>query len=227
MNELISSLLATLDSLASNTVPILVGFISAWFLFEVTERRRAQRSQRELRLALVAELENAEVVASTIVSKYARFSQSKEEVAIVAREIRWFKKVGRQRMEAVGLMADLPAVPSEFESLSDAQLVALYSSIKETIGTKIIVPVLDRALAGQTSGFRAIQIQALSMVRWQIYLLEQDAEFMHELFRLTFTVTDEDNHKTVVENHDQRSVAYARRAQTLLRAMRTALELVR
>lgn len=217
MNELFLLPLATL----------LVGFISGWLLFEVTERRRARLSQRELRRALVAELENAEVLASTCVCKYARFCQSKKDVAFVAREIRWFHEVGRQRMEAVGILADLPDVSSELKSLSDDQLVALFSSTKETVGTKLIMPVLDRALAGQTFGFRANQIQALSMVRWQIYLLAQDAESMHEMLRLSFTVTDEKNHEIVLENHVQRSVAYAHRAQTLLRAMRTALELMR
>ena len=227
MNELFSSLLETLEALVSETAPVLLGFISAWLLFEVTARRRARLSQRELCRALVAELENAEVLASTIVCKYARFSQSKKDVAFVACEIRWFHDVGRQRLEAVGILADLPNFSSELTSLSDDQLVALFSSTKETVGTKLILPVLDRALAGQTFGFRANQIQALSMVRWQIYLLAQDAESMHEMFRLSFTVTDEKNHEIVLVNHDQRSVAYAHRAQTLLRAMRTALELMR
>lgn len=227
MNELFSSLLATLNSLASETAPMLVGFISAWLLFEVTERRRARASQRELRGALVADLENAEALTSSIVFKYAWICQSKEDVAAVAREIRWFLDAGRERMQDVGIVADRPPISSEFKSLSDDQLVAVFSSTKETVGTKIIIPVLERALAGQTLGFHGNQIQVLSMVRWQMYLLEQDAESMKEMFRLTFTVTDESNHKIVLENHNQRSMAYAYRAQTLLRAIRTALKLMR
>ena len=217
MNELFLPLLATQ----------LVAFISALLLFEVTERRRARLSQRELQRALVADLENAEALASSIVFKYAWICQSKEDFAVVAREIRWFLGVGRERMQDVGIVADRPPNSSELRSLSDDQLVAVFSSTKETVGTKIIMPVLERALAGQTLGFRANQIQVLSMVRWQMYLLEQDAESMHEMFRLSFTVTDEKNYKIVLENHVQRSVAYAHRAQTLLRAMRRALELMR
>ncbi len=227
MNELFSSLLETLEALVSETAPVLLGFISAWLLFEVTARRRARLSQRELCRALIAELENAEVLASTIVAKYARFCQNEKDVAFVAREIRWFHEIGRQRLKVIGIVSDLPSVSSELKSLSDDQLVGLFSSTKETVGTKLIMPVLDRALAGQTFDFRTNQIQALSTVRWQIYLLEQDAESMHEMFRLSFTVTDESNHEIVLENHNQRSVAYAQRVQTLLRAIRATLELMR
>lgn len=177
--------------------------------------------------ALVAELENAEVLASIIVAKYARFFQNKEDVAFVAREILWFHEVGRQRLKVIGIVSDLPSVSSELKSLSDDQLVALFSSTEETIGTKLIMPVLDRALAGQAFGFRANQIQALSTARWQIYLLEQDADSMHEMLRLSFTVTDESHHEIVLENHKKRSVAYAQRAQTLLRVIRATLELIR
>lgn len=89
------------------------------------------------------------------------------------------------------------------------------------------MPVLESALAGHTSGFNARQIQALGMVRWQAYLLEQDAESMKEFFRLTFTVTDESNHQIVVANHEQRTMGYALRARTVLRAVRAALQQIR
>ena len=227
MNEFFSSLVATLGSLKWGDVSLLVGFITAWLLFELTERRRIRLAQRELRRALLAELENAEVLVSSIVGKYARLCKSKEDVALVASEIRWHLDAGRQRFADLGIISDLRPIPPEFRSLSDDQLIKLLSSIKETIGTTIIMPVVERALAGQTLGFRAIQIQAISMVRWQTHLLEQDVESMKEMLRLTFTVTDEQNHKTVVENHHGRTESYARRAQTLLRAIRAALQLLR
>ena len=224
MNELLSLLLAALESLASETGPVLVGFILGWLLFEVTEWRRARLARRELRSALVAELENAEILTSIAVIKYARLCERKEDVSFVAGEIRWFQDVGRHRMQDLGVLSVLRPIPSELKSLSDDQLITVFSSIKETIGTKIIMPVLERALTGQILGFRANQIQVLSMVRVQAHLLEQDVEMMHELHRLSFTVTDENNHRIVVENHDQRVASYALRAQILLRAIRAALQ---
>ena len=227
MNEFFSFLLTILGSLKWESLSMLVGFISAWLLFELTERRRIRLAHRELRRALVAELENAEVLVSTIVVKYAGLCQSEDDVAFVASVIRWYQDVGRQRFRDLGILSGLPPNPREFKSLSDNQLIKLFSSVRETIGTKIIMPIVESALAGQTVGFAASQIQALSMVRWQTYLLEQDAESMKEMFQLTFTVTDENNHDIVVANHDQRTASYARRARTLLRAIRAALQLMR
>ena len=206
---------------------MLVGFITAWGLFELTEWRRIRLAQKELRRALVAELETAEVLVSTIVGKYARLCKSEKDVAAVAHEIRWYIDVGRERFADLGILSDHTPIPPDFRSLDDNQLILLYSSIKETIGTKIILPVVEQALAGQTSGFRANQIQALGMVRWQTYLLEQDAESMREAFRMTFTVADEHLHETVVENHDKYTESYALRSRTLLRAVRAALQQMR
>jgi len=121
----------------------------------------------------------------------------------VASEIRWHLDAGRQRFADLGIISDLRPIPPEFRSLSDDQLIKLFSSIKETIGTTIIMPVVERALAGQTLGFRAIQIQAISMVRWQTHLLEQDVESMKEMLRLTFTITDS---TTVIFNNQSQNL---------------------
>ena len=71
-------------------------------------------------------------------------------------------------------------------------------------------------------GFKAAQIQALGMVRWQAQLLEQDAESMREFLRLSLTVENETNHKIVLANHDKYIVSYGKRAQSLLRSIRVA-----
>ena len=125
MNEFVSSVLATLGSLKLEAVSLLVGFIMALLLFEVTERRRIRLGQRELRRALLAELENAEVVVSIFVSKYARLCKSEEDVAYVASEIRWFQDVGRQRVKDLGILSDLTPMPPEYMSLSNNQLISL------------------------------------------------------------------------------------------------------
>lgn len=48
------------------------GIFGGWIIFEITERRRTHFAQKQLRRAVVAELEHAEVLASVIVAKYAR-----------------------------------------------------------------------------------------------------------------------------------------------------------
>ena len=233
MNEFFSSFRATLAFFnwqdISLVVGPLVGFASAWLLFEVTERRRVRLTQRELRQALIVELEHVEVLVSSIVGKYAHRAQKPAEVALVANEIRWFVNVGRERMADVGVLSDLPPTPADFAHLDDATLVAVFAQVaaQETVGNKIILPVVEAALGGRTSGFNARQIQALSTIRWQAYLLDQDAEWMGEFLRLTFTVTDEGNHALVVANHEQRTDSYARRARTLLRSIRAGLALMR
>lgn len=204
-----------------------LGFLSGWGLFELTERRKVRLAQRALREALVAELQIVEVLLSTIVGKYAYVVKNADEAKNVAHEIRWFVKVGKKRVQGLGLaLAEAPEGASDrFDALPDDQVVAVFAEMmpKETVGVKLILPVVEAALAGRTSGFSATEIQALSTVRWQVYLLEQDAEWMAEFLRLTFTVTDAENHAVVSKNHEQRTQSYARRAAVVLRCVRTAL----
>jgi hypothetical protein len=227
MKEFFLALLEALKSSNREAISLLAGFAIAWLLFEVTEWRRVGFARRELRRALLAEMETAEVLVSTIIGKYARLCHDAADVAYVASEIRWFQTVGRQRMQDVGIVSDLPAIPTGYAGLSDDHLIKLYSSTTETIGTKIILPVVERALAGQTLGLGVDELRALGMVRWQAYLLGQDADSMKEMFALSFAVIKEEQHKIVVANHDGRTSAYAHRARTLLRAIRAALQLMR
>ena len=151
-------------------ITTLIGFVSGWGLSELTEWRRHRRDQRELRRALVAELENGEVLASVTLGKYARcFRSNAADVALVAKEIRWFVTVGRNRMDAAGILSDLPPTPTAFEVLTDQQLVDLFSQISETIGVKLIFPIVENALAGKTSGFNEKEIAALGMVSWHAH----------------------------------------------------------
>ena len=55
-------------------------------------------AHRELRQALVAELEHVEVLLSSVVGKLANLATTPAEIARVAKEIRWFVKVGRLRL---------------------------------------------------------------------------------------------------------------------------------
>jgi len=205
----------------------LLSFGFAYLLFELTERRKVRLAQRALREALIAELQHAEVLLSSIVGKYAFLAETPQEIADTAREIRWFVDTGRRRAQMVGLAIGVEAegVPERFAALSDDEIVTTFARLqsRETVGTKLILPVVDAALAGRTAGFTSDEIQTLSTVRWQLHLLEQDADWTAEFLRLTFTVAGEENHEIVVENSNRRRRAYAHRAGTLIRCVRTAL----
>lgn len=208
------------------TLGPFIGFSLGWGLFEITERRKVRMAQRELRHALVAELQHAELLLSTVVGKYAFTATTPQEIKACADEIRWFRRVGQTRAAQVGISSPLGTDDTlkSFDAMSDEELVALMVSItpKETLGTKLLFPVVDAVLAGKTAGFTGNQIQSLSTVRWQAHLLEQDADWMKEFFGLTFT-TEGDNHDIVIENLDNRVRAYAFRAGVLLGCVRMAL----
>jgi hypothetical protein len=210
--------------------PVL-GFASAWAAFEVTERRKVRLAQRELRQALVSELEHAEVTLSTFIGKHARFADSPGEIAAVAKEIRWFVDVGRVReKDSGGLPSELAARPLEsIRSLTDQQLVALYASRarQDTIGTKLVLPIVEAVLAGRTAGFRANELQSLSTIKWQAHLLEQDADLTRQFLSLSFTVTDPTNHHLVVANREMSLQEYARRAAVLQGCVRSGLAVLR
>jgi hypothetical protein len=100
---------------------------------------------------------------------------------------------------SVGLALEEPAPQtlSQFDDLSDAMVVGLFSKgPQETTGTSLILPVIDAVLAGRTTGFSDREIEALSTVRWQAHLLGQDAEWTKKFLDLSFTVTDPTNHDT-------------------------------
>ncbi len=204
----------------------VLGVVATLATFEVTERRKARIAHRELRQALTAELEHVEVTLSGIIGKLAYLATTPTEIAAVAEEIRWFVKTGRLRLIETGVLAGPSEIPSSaFLQLDDAQMISNFAALptKATGGTRLIVPVIDAVLAGRTVGFKSREIQALSVVKWQAYVLEQQAVSTEKFFDMTFTITDPQNHGIVVENHRLQLQAYAARVAILLRCVRSAL----
>ena len=207
----------------------ILSFFVAWALFELTERRKVKFAQRALRQALVEELRHAELLLSSIIRKYAFVAVTAEEILITARELRWFIEEAPRRAESVGLMEDAVRMTEEdiarLLRFSDEQLVALYATARrpDRVGNKLILPIVDAALAGRTAGFSATEIGLLGMVRWQLHLLEQHAGWMSEFFRLSYSVVDPDNHQRILENSDQMTRTYVKRAFTLVGCVRQTL----
>lgn len=87
----------------------------------------------------------------------------------------------------------------------------------------MLLPVLDSVLANPDSGLSPEQWQWVGHVKWQAYLLEVVAADMREWLRLTFTVTDPQNHRIVEGNYLNARMWYAKRAKYMLDAVRDAL----
>ena len=204
-----------------------LGFFSGWGVSTLADRRKSRLAQRAIRQALIVELERAELRLSTAVSKYAYLAETPEQVKRVATELRWFIKVGEARAPGTGVtLGDAaPGMIERFGALPDAQLVTMWATrtARETVGGKYLLPVLDSTLSGHLEGFSTAQIQALSELGSQIHMLSQEADYTMELWRQTFTITDEANHASAVENHRRRTQGYARRATVALDCTRSAL----
>jgi hypothetical protein len=221
--------IADVKDVVSIAGPILA-FLAAWGLFEVTERRRVRLAERALRTALVAELEHAEAVLASIVTRFPHFADTPAAIHRVAKEWRWCLAAGQRRMEALG-ESPLPEFPPGFEEVTDQQLVAVLAARVDKegarLGPKVILPVVDSALAGRTSGFTSLEIQALSSVRWHEHGLAESSRLAEEFLRLTFTLAaDTKQHANATQNMRMRTKDYAQRAWSMLNAARSALQVL-
>jgi hypothetical protein len=150
-----------------------------------------------------------------------------DSVADFASAVRWFAVEGFARGPAIGVDPP-PAAPDGFADivgLSDDQLVALFvaKGRVETVGGKIIVPIVDAVLGGRTAGFTPDQLRILGGLKWQVYMLTQESESMKKFYDMTFTTTNDADHRIVLHNLHNRPKAYARRSLILLRTVRAAL----
>jgi hypothetical protein len=204
-----------------------LGFFSGWGVSTLADHRKSRLARHAIRQALIVELERAELRLSTAVSKYAYLAETPAQVARVAAELRWFIRVGETRAPGTGVtLGDAaPGMVDRFSELPDAVMVSMWAthSAQETVGGKYLLPVLGSTLAGRLEGLTTEQIQALSELGSQMHMLSQEADYTMELWRQTFTITDERNHAITLANHRRRAQAYARRAAVALDCTRAAL----
>jgi len=201
-------------------IPSLASFVLGWGLFEVTERRRAAMRTRAARSALVAELQRVEVILST--SVYL-FSLGSEDPTDGVREFRWSIMHGRARSAFV---EEPPKELMALSAKSDEEIAKAFRTFRpwRQPGLTVPLPVLDSVLANPDSGLTLEQWQRLEHVKWESHLLEVAATDVREWLHFTFTVTDPDNHRVVEENHLGARMAYAKRANYMLRPVRGALK---
>src|SRR5882762_9773287 len=85
----------------SPLIGMIIGFLFAWGVFELTEHRRRRRTQAAVRRALVAELGQAELVLSAIVFN---LSIGTDHVADAVQELRWILQLGTERILRAGVL---------------------------------------------------------------------------------------------------------------------------
>lgn len=216
--QLINSLVNTISSGAG----IFFGFLSAWGLFILQERHKQALAVQSTRQSLLGELKWLESHLSIIVIKCAIQS---DIVPDGVKEMRWFLKEGFAR----NTLEELP--PGTLENrdktlaLPDEEVAKLLRFFKhESQAIEMPVTITNSILASPTTAkLSAEEIKKLIDVRWQVAMLTAEARNMNENLRLTFTVSDEENHKIVKINHAKCLHMYGRRANYLLRYVRAAL----
>ena len=212
----------------SPLIGMIIGFLFAWGVFELTEHRRRKRAQAGVRRALVAELGQAELVLSAIVFN---LSIGTDHVADAVQELRWILQLGTERILRAGV---LDLTTEEIEALRHLQgqsdqgtaeiLRTLSPGQRARPLVELRVPVLDSVLANPPDGFGHIEDQALRDLRWQVHVLADNARTAEEWLRLTCMTTDRsDNHARVVANLDGIREAYRRHAIVAVRMTRVAL----
>jgi hypothetical protein len=163
----------------SPLIGMIIGFLFAWGVFELTEHRRRRRTRAAVRRALVAELGQAELVLSAIVFN---LSIGTDHVADAVQELRWILQLGTERILRAGV---LDLTTEEIEALRHLQVQSDQGTaeILRTLSpgqrarplVELRVPVLDSVLANPPDGFGHIEDQALRDLRWQVHVLADNA----------------------------------------------------
>jgi hypothetical protein len=112
--------------------------------------------------------------------------------------------------------------------LSDEQIAAILKSghfKQENQALELPLSVVNAVIGAPISAkLKPNEISSLIQVKWQAYMLANEARLVNEFIRLTFTVSDDDNHRTIVANHQAGIRMYGRRAAYLLDQVRAALK---
>jgi hypothetical protein len=176
----------------------------------------------------MAELGHAELVLSTIVFN---LSIGADNVADAVPELRWFLRLGTERILRAGVL-DLTTeeleVMRHLQGLSDRGAEEILRTLSPTRRARPLVElamaVLDSVLANPPDSVSHIEEQVLRDVRWQVHLLATEARAENEWLRLTcMAAGDSDNQARVVANLDETREAYRRRAIVAVRLIRAAL----
>jgi hypothetical protein len=214
----------------SPIIGTLAGFVAAWSVLELRERRRRQLAQAATHRAVVAELRHTELVLSSII---VNLSIGTDTVADAVRELKVLLEIGTERLLRTGVL-DLTTEQLEalrhLQGVSDpgaAEILRTFCPAQRARPLKVQVPVLDTVLANPIHGFGDVEVQALSAIRWQVHLLADEARLADEWLPLASTAVDTGSHDRAVATLDSTRESYRRRAIVAVQMIRDALSLLK
>lgn len=205
-----------------------MGFLAAWGVLQLADRRRRRTAQAVTRRAVVAELRHTELVLSSII---VNLSIGTDTVADAVRELKVLLEIGTDRILRIGV---LDLTTDELEALrhlqgvsdqSAAEILRTLAPAQRARPLKVQVPVLDGLLANPAHGFADVDLQALSAVRWQAHLLADEARLADECLPLASTATD--GHGRALATLDGTRESYRRRAIVAVQMIRDTLSLMK
>jgi len=212
----------------SPIIGAVIGFLAAWGVLQLTEHRRRKRTQAITRRAVVAELQHTELVLSSII---VNLSIGTDAVADAVRELKVLLEIGTERILRTGVLdltADQLEALRHLHGASDqgaAEILRTLWPAQRARPLKVQVPVLDVLLANPTSGFRDVELLALSAIRWQVHLLADEARLADEWLTLASTMVDTNSQGQALATLDGIRQSYRARAIVVVRMIRDAMRL--
>jgi hypothetical protein len=214
----------------SPIIGVVIGFLAAWGVLQLTEHRRRKRAQAVTRRAIVAELRHTELIlSSTIVN----LSIGTDAVADAVRELKILLEIGTERMLRTGVldltMDQLEAL-RHLQGISDQSAAEILRTLWPTQRArplKVESPVLDVLVVNPIHGFGDVELQALSAIRWQMHLVADEARLADEWLPLASTMADTNSQGRALATFDGTRESYRRRAIVAVRMIRDALGLLK
>jgi hypothetical protein len=141
-------------------------------------------------------------------------------------ELRWIARAGLERDLPAELPSDYLAHQESIARSSDTEIRPMLNFFRqENQAIELPLTITNSILATPTSAkLSPEEIKKLVDVRWQLSMLTHEGHSLNELLHLTFTVSDETNFNIVKSNHAGTLRMYGRRANFLLKYVRTALK---
>ncbi len=210
----------------SPIIGTVIGFLAAWGVLQLAERRRQAIAQAVTHRAVVAELRHVELVLSSVI---VNLSIGTDTVADAVRELKVLLEVGTERILSTGVL-DLTAEQLEalrhLHGVSDqgaAEILRTLAPAQRARPLKVKVPVLDGLLANPATGFGEVELHALSAIRWQVHLLADEARLADEWLPLASTAANTGSEGRAVATLDGTRESYRRRAMVAVQMIRDAL----
>lgn len=199
----------------------LIGFIVGAGFSELAEWRRRRLVRGAVCGALQAELQQMEMVLSSLLFRFARGSVPSDDVV---KEVRWFLQQSPKR--GWPLKLEEREAAERMRAYDDETLRGIIQRLPAQAGNvayDLPLPTLSSVLTSPSVGLPPEQVRALSIVQWNAHLLSLIAQQINETARVILTVEDQKNQAILTEDRNRTALEYRQRAESTLRMVRRAL----